>query len=96
MPLKERVTNVERLRTWRDQIPFHYEYTAGLAGERFLRGLQEGKILAAECSKCGKRYVPPKAYCVDCYLEISNFTEVGPQGVVTAVAQSSVNFDGER
>ncbi len=96
LPLKERITSIEGLRSWKDQIPFHYEYTAGLAGERFLRGLQAGKILAAECSKCGKRYVPPKVYCVDCYLEINRYREVGPEGVVAAVAHSSVGFGGER
>lgn len=96
MPLKERVTSVERLRSWKDKIPFHYEYTAGLAGERFLRGLQEGKILAAECPKCRKRYVPPKVYCVDCFLEINRYKEVGPEGVVAAIARSSVGFNGER
>ena len=96
MPLKDRVTSVEGLRSWNDQIPFHYEYTAGLAGERFLRGLREGTILAAECSKCGKKFLPPKAYCVDCYVEISRFKEVGPEGVVAAITHSSVGFGGER
>jgi len=95
MPLRERVTNVEGLRSWKDQIPFHYEYTAGVAGEKFLRGLQEGRIIASECSRCGKTYVPPKAYCVDCYLETDRYKQVGPEGVVMALAESNVSFDGK-
>jgi len=94
--LKDRITSVEKLRSWSDQIPFHYEYTAGLAGEKFLRGLQDGKILASECTKCGKKYIPPKTYCVECYLEIKRFRQVDPEGIVAALTESSVGFEGER
>jgi len=94
--LVERITSVERLKSWTDQIPLHYEYTAGVAGEKFLRGMLEGKILASECAKCGKKYIPPKAYCVDCYVEINRFKQVGPEGEVAAIALSKVGFEGER
>ena len=94
MPLNDRLSNVDELRSWKDQLPLHYEYTAGLAGEKFLRGLKDGKILAAKCSNCGKAYLPPKVYCVDCYVAIEDFVEVGPRGRVAALATSSVGFDG--
>ncbi len=96
MSLKDRITSVERLRSWTDQIPLHYEYTAGVAGEKFLRGLREGRVLASECPSCGNRYVPPKTYCIDCYVEIKRFRQVGPEGVVAALAESSVGFEGNR
>jgi hypothetical protein len=92
----ERITRVDRLRSWTDQIPFHYEYTAGVAGERFLRGVKEGKILAAECPSCGKSYLPPKMYCVNCFVATEKYREVGPTGVVSAVTESHVGFDGRR
>lgn len=95
-PLQERITTVERLKSWTDRIPFQYEYTAGLAGEKFLRGLRKGRILSSECAKCGKRYIPPKTYCIDCYVEIKRFKQVGPVGKVAALAMSSVGFEGER
>ena len=94
MPLSERITNVDDLRSWKDQIPLHYVYTSGVAGEKFLRGLRDGKILAAKCKSCGRQYLPPKMYCVNCYLEITEFAEVGPQASVRALAESHVNFDG--
>ncbi|MDV3244013.1 MAG: Zn-ribbon domain-containing OB-fold protein [Nitrososphaerales archaeon] len=96
MPLNERITSVDELRSWTDKIPFRYEYTAGVAGERFLRGLQEGKILAGTCEKCGKRYLPPKMYCVDCFLPITMYAEVGPVGTVTALTESHLDFQGKR
>jgi len=96
MSLGERITSVDRLRSWTDEIPFHYEYTAGLAGERFLRGLQEGRIMASKCKKCGKSYLPPKAYCVECFAPIESYRAVGPEGKVAAVTESHVGFDGRR
>ena len=96
MSLGERITSVDRLRSWTDQIPFHYEYTAGVAGERFLRGLREGRILAASCPSCKRSYLPPKMYCVDCFVRLEKFTEVGSEGTVTALTESYVGFDGEK
>ncbi len=96
MPLKERIQSVDHLRSWTDQILLHYEYTAGLAGERFLLGLQQGKILASECSRCGRSYLPPKVYCVNCFVEMKKFRAVGPSGTVSALAESHVDFEGGR
>ncbi|HME19302.1 MAG TPA: Zn-ribbon domain-containing OB-fold protein [Nitrososphaerales archaeon] len=96
MSLGERITSVDKLRSWTDQIPLHYEYTAGVAGEKFLRGLQDGRIIASKCKKCGKSYLPPKAYCVDCFAPIETFRQVGPEGNVAAITESYVGFDGRR
>lgn len=96
MALGERIDDVAKLRSWKDRIPFHYEYSAGTAGEKFLRGLKDGKILASRCAECGKKYVPPKAYCVDCFKRVSSFRDVGPDGEVAALTESYVDFDGSR
>jgi hypothetical protein len=84
------------LRSWTDQIPFHYEYTAGVAGEKFLRGLQEGKVLVSVCPKCGKSFLPPRMYCVDCFVEAKKYKEAGPKGTVSALTESYVDFEGKR
>ena len=96
MTLTERITSVDKLRSWTDQIPLRYEYTAGVAGEKFLRGLKEGRIIGSRCQKCGKTFVPPKAYCVDCFVGIDRYREVRSQGTASAVAESYVDFDGRR
>jgi uncharacterized OB-fold protein len=96
MPINERITNSDEMRNWTDSIPLRYEYTAGVAGERFLRGLKEGKLLAGRCARCGKKYIPPKSYCVDCFQEISEFEPVGPRGKVAALTESWVDFDGKK
>lgn len=96
MPLQERISSADLLRSWTDRIPFEYEYTAGVAGEKFLRGLQLGKVLASRCGNCGKMYLPPKMYCVDCFLEIRNYRDVGSRASVGAIAKSHVDFEGKR
>jgi len=96
MPINERINSTEELRSWTDRIPLRYEYTAGVAGEHFLRALKKGEILAGKCVRCGKRYVPPKSYCVDCFVPIEEFEPIGPRGTVTALTESWVDFDGRR
>jgi uncharacterized protein len=56
-----------RVVAWRDSIPLHYEHTAGAAGEGFLRGLKEGRIVASKCATCGEVRLPPRTYCLQCY-----------------------------
>ena len=96
MPLNERITSADEFRSWTDKIPLRYEYTAGVAGERFLQGLKKGEILAGQCGKCGKKYLPPKMYCVDCFAPIVKFGAVGLRGSVAALTESWVDFQGKR
>lgn len=94
MPITERLDDVTEVRQWADVIPFHYEYTAGVAGERFLRALMEGKILAGYCPNCKQAALPARMYCVDCYSQTTKFVRAGPVGVVKAVTRS-VGASGE-
>jgi uncharacterized OB-fold protein len=87
-PMTERLDDVTKARQWVDAIPFHYEYTAGVAGEKFLRALMEGRILAGYCPNCRQAALPARIYCVDCYGETSKFVRAGPVGVVKALTRS--------
>ena len=42
-------------------IRIEYEFTAGLAQSRYLKGIAQGQFLGQRCPKCGKVYVPPGA-----------------------------------
>lgn len=95
-PLRERITSVESQRRWTDKIPLLYKYTAGVAGEKFLRGLAEEKILASVCSNCDTAYLPPKMYCTNCFREITDYRDVGLRGRVAALTEAYVNPDGSR
>jgi len=72
---------------WKDRIPLAYEYTAGVAGEAFLRGLREGRILASKCGRCGDLRLPPRSYCVVCGGRTRVDVEVVHCGRLSAVSK---------
>ncbi|MHB8566303.1 MAG: Zn-ribbon domain-containing OB-fold protein [Nitrososphaerales archaeon] len=72
----ERLENNEELRKWSDHIPLRWKYTAGVAGDRFLHLLKQGKIQASVCKNCGGKFIPPKIYCKDCFVQINDWKEV--------------------
>jgi hypothetical protein len=68
-----------------------YAYSAGRYLSRFLVALRdEGKILASRCSACATVLVPPRLVCGQCFAEMREFVEVGPQGTLTTF--SVINF----
>lgn len=75
----EKISNNAELRTWRDHIPLDWKYTVGEAGERFLQLLKQGKIQASFCRSCGKTFLPPKIFCKDCFVQLTEWREV-PDG----------------
>jgi uncharacterized OB-fold protein len=93
--MEERIDTVEDIRQWVDSIPLRYEYTAGVAGERFFRGLMAGKILAGYCSNCRKASLPPRIYCVKCFGEIGKYVRVRPIGRVSAMTTTRSGQDGK-
>ena len=71
---------------WRDAIPLRYEYTAGSAGEKFLRGLVEGRIVASKCPRCGEVRLPPRSYCLQCYGRTRIDVDVLHHGRIAALS----------
>jgi uncharacterized OB-fold protein len=85
-----------RVLAWRDGIPLHYEYTAGTAGEAFLRGLREGRIVASKCMKCGEVRLPPRAYCLECGGRARVDVDVDHYGRIAALSTAGLGRDGKR
>lgn len=91
----EHIDNVEEIGTWPGELPVRFAYTAGVAGERFLRELKEsGRLLASRCPSCPYTYLPPRLYCERCFAELSDWVEVGPQGTVQAHTTVHEDMDG--
>jgi len=72
----ERLSNNEEIRLWRDHIPLEWKYTAGVAGERFLQSLKQGKIQGGLCRSCNKTLLPPKIYCKDCFVQVTEWRDI--------------------
>ncbi|MGH9919714.1 MAG: Zn-ribbon domain-containing OB-fold protein [Nitrososphaerales archaeon] len=85
-----------RILAWKDGIPLHYAYTAGTAGEAFLRGLKEGRIIASKCGRCGEVRLPPRAYCLQCYGRTRVDVEMLHSGRIAALSTPNVGAGGAK
>lgn len=85
-----------RITAWRDGIPLHYEYTAGVAGEAFLRALMEGRIVASKCRTCGEVRLPPRTYCLECYGRTRVDVELLHSGRIASFSTTDLGSRGEK
>ncbi len=93
MSLLER--NSDAPPAWIGGFPMQARYSAGVAGERFLRALQEkGQILGATCEQCDLTYVPARAFCERCLAELEDWTDMGTGGEVHTFTLLFENLDG--
>ncbi len=74
--MDEKITSETKLGVLQDHIPLQYKYTAGVAGDRFLQLLKQGKIQASRCEKCNKLYLPPKIFCKECFSQLNEWKDV--------------------
>ncbi len=60
----------------------HYDHSTGPVVARFLRGLEDGRIEGVRCPECGLVYLPPRAYCERDFVRMTEWVEVGIEGVL--------------
>jgi uncharacterized OB-fold protein len=76
-------------------IRLEYDYTPGGARSRFLRGLEQGKILGERCHVCKKVYVGGgSGACARDGVPMSEVVELPPTGVVTSFCIVNLPFAG--
>jgi uncharacterized OB-fold protein len=71
------------VKTIKTPMRLEYQYTAGTATSRFLRGIAQGKILGQRCPSCAKVYVPPRGSCPTCAVPTTDEVQVTGKGTVT-------------
>ena len=60
-----------------------FAYSIGMHGSKFFTEIRDhSRFMAVRCPQCKKVYIPPRAVCGDCFAEMSDWVEVGPQGVI--------------
>ena len=64
-------------------IRLEFTATAGVAATRFLRGIENRKILGARCPATGKVYVPPRGASPTHGVPLEGSVEVSDTGTVT-------------
>jgi uncharacterized OB-fold protein len=97
MPLLHRIEHARDALTWEGDMPTQGRYTAGIAGERFFREIQEkGRFLGTVCTSCGIVYVPPRLYCERCFAHLEEWMEVPGTGRVYTFTIVHLDLDGNR
>ena len=71
-----------------------YDYTAGLAQSRFLKGLAQKKILGERCPVCGKVYVGSRGSCPTDGVATEGEVEVPAKGTLTTFCVVNVPVYG--
>ncbi len=60
-----------------------FKYSVGMHGSKFFTEIRDNRrFMAIRCPKCKKVYVPPRGVCGECYVEMNDWVEVGPKGVI--------------
>ncbi len=80
---------VQRLRV---PAAMNYDYSPGLAQTRFLRGLQEKKLLGERCPTSGEVYIPPRGVSPTSGLPTTEQVEVGPKATITSFCVVHIGF----
>lgn len=101
MAILERSTNNTKNRFWDSEdkfFPVKNRYTAGVAGQKFLKELKEnGKIYGTRCENCGITFVPAKLYCERCFARLDGkkqWIDVGTTGELFAFTVAHKEKDG--
>jgi hypothetical protein len=98
MSLLNNLEHPTQATVWRGDLPVYHRYTAGVAGEKFLRALKdEGKLFGTKCPKCGYVYVPARLYCERdaTHLDDATWVQVGPEGELVSFSAVYVDLDGK-
>jgi uncharacterized protein len=77
-------------------VRLHYLHSASAEESRYLRGLQEGKVIGQRCPACGKVYVPPRGACPVDGVPTTTDVELPDVGTVTTFCVVNVPFQGQR
>ena len=75
-------------------ITLDYSYTPGVAASRFLRSLEEGRLVGQRCPRCHKVYAPPRGACSMCGVATEEEVELPGTGTVTTFAVTNVPTPG--
>jgi len=91
----EKTADPRRLRHVEGDMEADYIYTAGIAGDRFLRSMKKDRTLrSARCERCGIDFLPPRMYCERCLTPVTKEGRVPRTGLVEAWSAARFDEDG--
>ena len=93
--LPESLRGGEPVRSVRTPAELKYRYTAGYATSRFLRGIEQKKLLGQRCPKCKKVYIPSRGSCPSDGVPTDELVELPHKGTLTSFCIVNVQFYGQ-
>jgi len=81
-------------------VPGHwdisYNYSAGEVGSEFLRRLRdEQRISGRLCPVCERVLLPPRGFCDRCFVDTTEWVDVGSSGHIEAFTITTAAFLGQ-
>jgi uncharacterized protein len=73
-------------------------FTAESKASDFVKYLEQGKVLATRCKKCGCPYFPPRTDCPDCISSDMEWIEITGKGKLltyTVLVYPPTGFEGD-
>jgi uncharacterized OB-fold protein len=61
-----------------------YTYSPGRAATRFLRAIEQKRLMGQRCTGCGKVYIPPRGACARCGLPTEEQVPVSDKGTIVS------------
>lgn len=77
-------------------VHLHYVHAATPEESRFLRGIEQGRLLGQRCPACRKVYIPPRGACPADGVPTADEVELPDRGTVTTFCVVNVPFLGQR
>lgn len=90
-----KLEGVEPVKSIRTPARLDYNFTAGQATSRFLKGIAKGHIYGERCGPSGKVYVPPRGSDPVLGRPTTEQVEVSDRGTVTSFCVVNVKFHGQ-
>ncbi len=80
----------------RTPVSLEYRYSAGRALSRFLKALEQRKIIGQRCPVCRNVYAPVRGACAKDGVPTEEEVEVSDRGTVTTFCIVNVPFYGQK
>jgi len=73
---------------------FRYNYFAGDAASRFFHELGNRRLMGTRCPSCQRVLVPARSFCDACFVDTTEWVEVGQRGRLETFTILATKFPG--
>ena len=80
----------------KDSLDCSFAWDTGVAINRYLAELKQGKIIATRCRKCKRIMLPPRLFCELCFVTVNDWVYVQDSGIINTFSICHVHWDASR